>query len=344
MRQFESEGPPRIVFGRGSEGRAREELTRLGAKRVWVCCSARYRADAERVAAALGPLWVGTFTEAEPQVPHQTAAAAVQSALGCEADWLLAHGGGTAIGTAKAVALELKVGVAAIPTTYAGSEMTDIWGVTRDGVKTTGRDPRVRPGLVIYDPDLLQRLRPEVATTSLFNALAHSIEALYSADPEIRSTAEESAEAILSGLTDGGAGEALYGAMLAGKVLGQAPMALHHKLAHVLGGSFGTPHASTHTALLPYTTHFNLKADPQASAALARAFGTAHPAAFLWDLADRLGAPTSLDALGFGHNKIDEAVGLALMKRYANPRVLTADSLRTLLSAAVDGDRPSETP
>ncbi|MCB9791315.1 MAG: homogentisate 1,2-dioxygenase [Alphaproteobacteria bacterium] len=353
MRRFDHPGPPRVLFGPGAEALTAEALAELGAERVLLVAQARHREGAERLAEALGPRCVGIFDQVAPQVPEEVAEAARAMARAREADWVLAHGGGSAIGVAKAVTLALDVQLAAIPTTYSGSEMTPIWGITAGGVKTTGRDPRVQPALVVYDPELLQGLSPVVTRTSLFNALAHSAEALYAHDASeaVREAAEAGARSLfasLQALVDAPAqgplplelvAEGLHGAHLAGEVLGKAAMGLHHKLAHVLGGSFGTPHADTHTALLPHSLAANLPHAPEALARLQRAFGVADPVAALWDLAAQLGAPTRLE--GFGLAQVEAAVELAMQKQYPNPAPLSPALLGPLLADLALGRRPS---
>jgi maleylacetate reductase len=268
-------------------------------------------------------------------------------------DWVLAHGGGTPIGVAKAIALEMDVKIAAVPTTYAGSERTNIWGVTRDGRKLTGRDDRVRPRLVVYDPALTLALDRGVSLDSAFNALAHAVEALYAHDASdhVKAQAEQSAALLHAGITAiakdsrnlEGRTLTLRGAALAAEALGAVSMGLHHKLAHVLGGSVGTPHARTHATLLPYTLRFNAPAAPGMVAALKRAFGCDDPSAALYDWQRSLGLATSLRALGVTENALAKIAGEALELRYPNPRVVDRVGLLALLDDAFHDRRPSQT-
>ncbi|MFT4626797.1 MAG: maleylacetate reductase [Myxococcota bacterium] len=341
---------PDIVFSEGAESQVARLLVDRGAQRVLLVATARHREGADRIASALANRCVGVWADAVAQVPRETADALVARVKETGADWLVAHGGGTTIGAAKAAALRSDIQIACVPTTYSGSEMTSIWGLTEDGVKTTGRDPRVQPSLVVYDPDLYAALPVAVAHSSLFNALAHSVDALFdaSADDAVHDDAEASILAILAGLrglhpdrSDARA-QAVRGAYLAGKVLGRATMALHHKLAHVLGGSFGTPHAQTHAILLPFTLAHNQGSAPVARVRLERAFGAQDPAAAVFDLATSLGMPTRLSSVGFAREQVSRAVSLAVRKQYANPRPVTETGLTTLLTNAVLGRRPSE--
>ena len=350
-RQFVVTGPERIVFGVGASERIATELDEVGARRVLLVGGSRRPETLDRLQAALGDRVVGRFVDIAPQVPTATAQAAIAAARATQADWLLVQGGGSAIGVAKAVARSVDVKIAVIPTTYSGSERTAIWGITEDGVKTTGRDDPVRPSLVVYDPALTTGLPIAVSLPSLLNAMAHAVEALYAADatPKATEAARDglgplftALEALTRDPADLDArSDALYGAYCAGTALDGAAMALHHKLCHVLGGSFDTPHAQTHAVLLPYTLAFNAPAAPAMVEALASAFGHDDPAAALYDRARALGLPTDLRALGFTEEQVPAAVELALQRRYANPRPLDAPALEQLLLDAVCGRRPS---
>lgn len=344
-------GPDRVVLAVGAEARAATLLAEVGAERVLLVAQGRHRAGADRVAAQFGGRCVGLFDGVTVQVPGAVADAAVAMARRLDADWVVAHGGGSAVGVAKAVALALDVKVGAIPTTYAGSERTDIWGITRDGQKTTGRDARVRPRLVIYDPALSARLPRRMSLLSLLNALAHSVEALYAVDitESAREAAAESVAPIIAALRAIGADpddmlgrrDAVYGAFLAGEALGGASMGLHHKLAHVLGGSHGTPHAATHATLLPHVIRFNAPAADDMLALLAEALGDADAPGALADLMSGLGLSIALKDLELPRAALDGIVEATLAKRYANPRPVEAGPLRQMLDDAWHGRRPS---
>jgi alcohol dehydrogenase class IV len=255
---------------------------------------------------------------------------------------------------AKAIALETGVPILAIPTTYAGSEMTPIWGITANGRKTTGSDPRVLPRTVVYDPELVLSLPPRVGAASGMNAMAHCVEALYAHDgnPIVSLMAEEGIRALAAALPrlkeraedPAARADALYGAWLSGTVLAGTSMALHHKLCHVLGGSFDLPHAETHAVVLPYALAFNAPAVPEAVARIARAIGiadVADAAGRLHDIAGASGAPVSLAALGMPEAGIDKAAELAVADPYWNPRPFDRAAIRALLDDAWHGRRPT---
>jgi maleylacetate reductase len=283
-------------------------------------------------------------------VPLETADAARARVREVGADACVAIGGGSTIGLAKAIALDSALPVIAIPTTYAGSEMTPIWGLTDKGVKKTGRDINVLPRTVIYDPLLTLALPPSVSGTSGINSIAHCVEALYSetANTVTSLMAEEGIRALASSLPrivrDPGdldaRTSALYGAWLGGSALAAVGMAIHHKLCHTLGGTLNLPHAETHTIVLPHAAAFNRDAAPEAMARVARALGTDDAPSGLFDLAVAVGAKTALKDIGMKEDDIDRIADLALENRYYNPRPVTRANIRDLLANAYQGRRP----
>ena len=342
--------PTRVVFGAGALGTLADEIGRLGARRALVLCTPDQADSADRVAALLGGRAAGVFARAVMHVPIETARAAREEAARIGADCAVAIGGGSTTGLGKAVALESALPILAVPTTYAGSEMTSIWGITEAGVKKTGRDERVRPRTVIYDPELTRTLPYGLTVTSALNAIAHAAEGLYAHDgnPVVALMAEEGIRASAAALAPlqadphdlAARGDALYGAWLCGTVLGSVAMGLHHKLCHTLGGSFNLPHAEVHTVILPHALAYNAAAAPQAMQRVARALGAPDAARAVFDLARRQGAPTSLAAIGMPAEGLDRAADLATATPYPNPRPLERDALRRLLQRAFDGTPP----
>ena len=343
--------PMRVVFGAGALGRLADEVAALGLSRVLVLCSPEQEDLGRSVAAGLGGQAAGVLPEARMHVPVEVAARARDLAVELGADGCVAVGGGSAIGLGKAIALEHGLPVIAVPTTYAGSEMTPVWGLTEGGRKRTGRDERVLPRSVLYDPELTLTLPAGMSAASGMNAVAHAVEALYAPDatPIISLMAEEGARALAAALprvvADGadldGRSEAQYGAWLCGAVLAATTMSLHHKLCHTLGGTLDLPHAQTHTVVLPHALAYNQAAAPQAVAALSRALGGVHdPARELWELAGRLGAPRSLRELGMAEADIPRVVEQAVAQPYANPRPVTAEGITAMLEDAWTGRPP----
>jgi maleylacetate reductase len=343
--------PMRVVFGAGSLAKLPDEVAALGLTRVLVLCSPEQESTGQQVAAALGPKAAGVLPEARMHVPVEVARRARELAAELGADGCVAVGGGSAIGLGKAIALEHGLPVIAVPTTYAGSEMTPVWGLTEGGEKRTGRDVRVLPRSVLYDPEMTLTLPAGMSVTSGINAIAHAVEGLYAPDatPVVSLMAEEGVRALATALprlvadgADLGAREdAQYGAWLCGAVLAATTMSLHHKLCHTLGGTLDLPHAQTHTVVLPHALAYNQPAVPDAVAALSRALGRVDdPARALWDLAGRLGAPRSLAELGMQEEDIPRIADLAVANPYANPRPVTREGIESLLHAAWAGDPP----
>jgi alcohol dehydrogenase class IV len=347
----------RVVFAPGALDQVPAEVERLGSRRVLLIAGGYEKAYADRLDGQLGDRVIGRLEQIVMHVPADVARDAVLRARAADTDLLLCVGGGSATGLAKVVALDTGLPILAVPTTYAGSEMTPIWGLTEGARKTTGRDRRVLPRTVVYDPELTLSLPPDLSAASGMNALAHLVEALYAPDasPLVLLAAEEGVRALAAALpgvvTDPAdpharAG-ALYGAWLAGSALGTTTMGLHHKICHVLGGTYDLPHAATHAAVLPYVTAFNIPAAPQAARRLTtalRAGGSEadDPAAALWDLGRRIGTPTSLGEIGFTTDLISDAARLVVDGRPRNPRPVNEPAVAELLRRACTGTRPPE--
>jgi len=342
--------PSRVIFGVGCLEKLPEEIERLGAAKALVLSTPEQRQSGQEMIARLGSRAAGLFDRAVMHVPIETAQAAREEAQRLGADCCVAVGGGSTTGLAKAIALVSTLPILSVPTTYSGSEMTPIWGITEGGRKTTGRDPRVLPRTVLYDPCLTVTMPAMLSATSGMNSIAHCVEALYAqeANPIISLMAEEGIRAFAESLPVvvkepanlEARSNALYAAWLGGISLGAVGMALHHKLCHTLGGTYNLPHAETHTVVLPHAVVYNATAAPEAMSRVSRALGVRSTAEGLYDLAASLGAPTSLAALGMKEVDLDQAADIAVQNPYYNPRPITRDGIRALLQDAFEGRRP----
>jgi maleylacetate reductase len=340
----------RVVFGAGTRQRLGEEAQLAGVTRAMIVSTAGQTARANELAELLGERCLLRFPHARMHttVPVTEDATALAAQHGI--DGIVAVGGGSAIGLAKAIALRTDAIQIVLPTTYSGSEMTDIVGQTAGGVKQTTRDPKVLPEVIVYDVELTSTLPARVSVASGANAMAHAIEGLYAenSNPLIALIAEEGLRALASALPRlshtlddlPARAEALYGAWLCGTVLGATSMALHHKLCHVLGGTFDLPHAETHAVLLPHTIAYNASAASAAMSRAARALDADDVPARLFDLVRNGGAPISLRALGLSGDALERAIDLALLHPYWNPRPLERDGIRALLEDAWHGRHP----
>ena len=348
MKPFVYNGlPSRVVFGAGAISQLAAEVDRLGAKRV-LLLSTPGRAAMVKTLSAGVPV-AGVFDGAVMHTPLELVEEARKLAKKLKADCCIAIGGGSTIGFGKAIALTSSLPVMAVPTTYSGSEMTTIWGISEGGAKKTGRDPKVLPKTVIYDPELTLDLPVAVSAASAMNAIAHCVEALYAHDgnPIISLMAEEGIRALSRSLPNiavkprdlESRTDALYGAWLAGTTIGTTSVALHHKLCHVLGG-FGLPHAETHSIVLPHAVRYNHDAAPDAMARIRRALGSSDAAAGIYDLEKKLGVPMRLAEVGMKEADLERAARIATDAPYPNPRKVEYEPVLALLRDAYEGKRP----
>ncbi|MER5753767.1 maleylacetate reductase [Streptomyces sp. NPDC002088] len=340
----------RVRFAPGDAPTAvRAEVERLGGSRVMVIASATENDLAGKVTAEL-PV-VLCHDEVLMHVPVAAAERARAAAAAHEVDLIVSVGGGSTTGLAKAIALTSGLPIVAVPTTYAGSEVTSVWGLTEGARKTTGSDPRVLPRSVVYDAALTLSLPVAMSVASGLNALAHCVDSMWAprTDPVDRVLAGEGIRALAAGLPDvvgdpaglPGREQVLYGAYLSAVAFSSAGSGLHHKICHVLGGAYNLPHAQTHAVVLPYVLAFNAPAAPEAARRIADAFGATSAVEGLQRLRRAVDAPTALRDYGFAEEHIEDAVHAILEAvPVNNPRPVTADSLRQLLRAAWAGADP----
>lgn len=341
----------RVLFGAGRAGNhLAGEIERLGSQRVMVITSSSAQEAARRITQQIDVAL--HCDDVVMHVPIETAEKARTAAAESNIDVVVCIGGGSATGLAKAIALTNDIPIIAIPTTYSGSEGTNVWGLTESARKTTGSDDRVLPATVIYDSALTVSLPVELSVASGLNGMAHCIDALWGprADPINAALATEGIHALADGLTQivedpqgtDGRDQALYGAYLAAVSFTSAGSGMHHKICHVLGGTFNLPHAQTHATVLPYVLAFNAADAPEAEQRIAAAFGTETALEGLQTLRAKLNAPKSLQDYGFTVEDIPEAVEISLPAIPANnPREVTSQNLTELLQAALVGDDPS---
>jgi maleylacetate reductase len=333
----------RVVFASGALAQVGEEAARLTMTRALVIATPGSGARlGKEVAGLLGTRAAGLHAHAVVHVPKAVAEAGLAAARAAGADGLIAVGGGAAIGLAKIVARDLGLPIIALPTTYSGSEATAIWGMSDGERKLTGRDARVLPRTIVYDPELTLMLPPAVSAASAMNAIAHCVEALWVPDrtpllmalaaDAARRFAENLPRVIADGADRQARAECLVAAWLAGTVLASGT-GLQHKLAHVLGG-LGLPHAEAHAIILPHVTRFNLAAAADARARLMIALG-GEPAERLADMLRGLPIPQRLCQVGFDPDKIGFVAQEVAALSIRVPRPVSADDVRALLSAAL---------
>jgi maleylacetate reductase len=348
--------PSRVLFGAGYLDRVAAEAEAMGGRRVFVIHDPTSKGNAARVAEGLnGKADVKLWGQVVQHVPVDLAEPARKAIDEHGSDLVISIGGGSSTGLAKAIALSHNLPILAVPTTYAGSEMTTIYGLTGDRHKQTGKSPQVLPKTAVYDPLLTLGLPASVTGPSAFNSLAHCVEALYAPghNPVASAIALEGVRAISDSLPRvmrapedvDARGDLLYGAMLGGMSLGATASGFHHRLCHILGGKFNLVHADTHSVILPHAVAFNARALPEEMRRLSEALGVAggDPAAALWDLAKTSDIPTDLAALGLPRDGLEEVAAEVVVEEKNNPVPLDEASVMALLNAAYDGIRPSAT-
>jgi maleylacetate reductase len=308
-------------------------LARLGTRKILLITGPSERFF-DRIRPALAGFEVSVFSGARRHVPEAVLADAERALEAFGADTLVALGGGSAIGLGKALRLRHDLRFVAIPTTYAGSEQTTLYGITGSAGKKTGKDARVRPDAVVHDLELTLGMPKVLTVQSLMNALAHPLGTLSSERSELALKAVETLVPAIARLCtdpdDRGAREAAQsGSALAARALEAGSAGAHHRLAHALGGLFDLDHGGLHSVLLPHTVHELRKARPELVRELDERLESSDLEGRLFDFLALAGAPTSLKALGATWEKLDEL----LVQKNVAPRAL--------MSHAYHGRRPS---
>lgn len=342
--------PSKVLFGSGRYLALLEEAERFEASRILILSTPQQKALATQVGEVFGARAVEIFSQATMHTPVDVTLRALKKLESFKSDLIVSVGGGSTIGLGKALSVRTGINHIAVPTTYAGSEMTPILGETENGVKTTRRDPAILPEVAIYDVDLTLGLPVDMTMTSGVNALAHCVEALYAHDgnPIITINAAEAIRALTSALPQilleprdiEARTQALYGAWLAGTCLGSVSMSIHHKLCHTLGGSLNLPHAETHTIILPYATAYVAQDAPEAMSAIVSAMGTQNAALGLKEFTKSISAPQSLSEIGMTRDDLDRVTDMAVQNSYPCPRPIERDAIRNLLEKAFEGAPP----
>jgi maleylacetate reductase len=340
----------RVAFATGSgPASVAEEVGLLGGERVMLIASSREAATTAPYAEAL-PVALH-HDDVVMHVPVDVAERARAAATAAKVDVLVSVGGGSTTGLAKAVAMTTGLPIVAVPTTYAGSEATNVWGLTEGETKTTGVDNAVLPRTIVYDATLLTTLPSDLTVASGINALAHCVDAMWGprADPIDQALAGEGIRGLAAGLpqvaADGssidGIERTLYGAYLAAVSFASAGSGMHHKICHVLGGMFNLPHAQTHAVVLPHVLAFNAPNAPEAERRIAAGFGSATANTGLAALRKAVDAPVALKDYGMPEEGIAKAVAPILAAVPANnPTPVNDDNVAALLRAAWEGALP----
>jgi alcohol dehydrogenase class IV len=168
---------------------------------------------------------------------------------------IVALGGGRVIDTAKALAAsDPPRRAVAVPTTLSAAEMTT---VHRHAAGVSPDTPRVRPAIVINDPELSASQPVADLAASAGNALAHAVEAQVTilANPVATLAAREAARLLVDSFEspEPDRDRAALGALLSGYAIDSALYGLHHVMAQTLVREGGAGHGPANVTLLPHT-------------------------------------------------------------------------------------------
>lgn len=343
--------PSRVVLAPGGLAQVAAEVDRIGAKKaVLIGGGTSTRVALSRLRAALGERVVTEVAESAQHVPEELAGEVVALTEQAAADIVVTVGGGSATGLGKVVAMKCHVPLIAVPTTYAGSEMTPVWGRTSAARKETGHDPEVLPRAVVYDPELCVGMPARLAAASGMNALAHCIEAFWASgsNPVTDVIAGEGIRRLLAGLprvvadqndvdahTDN-----LIGACMAGMSFAQAGSGIHHRTCHVLGGGWNLPHAETHAVVLPHSTALVAAWAPRAVERVTALLGGDDAPTALFAMVRMLGLPLSLAEIAMPANALDEAASRIAKATAGDPIAPDVTECLRMLEGAYAGHAP----
>ncbi|KAF2148484.1 Dehydroquinate synthase-like protein [Myriangium duriaei CBS 260.36] len=328
----------RTIFGNGTINKLPDILEQQDLSCPLLLSTAQQVDQLNQLKNILGGKIAGTYSKAVMHTPRETTIEAVAIAKDLKADCVVSIGGGSTIGLGKTISFRTGLPHICIPTTYAGSDQTPILGETEDGLKVTISDPKILPGIVIYDADLILSLPSEMSATSGLNAIAHAraplegIKSLVSSLPDIVADPSSRSARSLS----------FYGSWLCGICLGNVGMALHHKLCHTLGGSFNLPHAETHAIVLPHALAYTAPMIPEIMKKLGSVFPEGAAIDGLNALQRRLRVKKALKDYGLREEDIDTAVTITLSKPYWNPRKVQKDALKEVIRRCWAGEDARE--
>jgi len=341
----------RVIVGAGSIVADLVNETRaLGLARVLLIADRAAEPFVDRVIAELSP--VAVVRDVRQHVPRERAEAARALAEQFGADGVIAIGGGSSVGLAKAIALTSGLPIIVAPTSYAGSEATDVWGITDSEGKRTGHDRRVLPRVVVYDTELTATMPSRMVAASGLNAIAHAVETMWApgSDPINRAIALEALRSLRAGLeavasdavTPSTRMEMTVGTYLSGVGFASAGSGLHHKICHVLGGDYDLPHAEMHAVVLPYVVALNADSLPDRGERLAEVLGGTDALDGILRLTGRLDLPRALREIGREIDVEASADRILAVVPPSNPRTVDGDLIVRLLTAARDGRDPRE--
>ena len=286
--------PTKIVFGENTALDVAIEVENLKCKKALVVTDRELAKNTdipERIRKVLGNLCVGIFTDVEPDSGIHIVNQGAKLGKELGADCIVSVGGGSAIDTAKGMAILLKEGGKlqdyvgfqiltrpqtphiVIPTTAGtGSEVTYV-AVIKDheeGRKLLFGDYNILPNVAILDPKMTEELPPRLTAATGMDAMCHAIEALHSLQREpiadgmalhaIKLIKEFLPRAVQNGKDMLARGQMLIAANMAGASFSNAQLGIVHALAHSVGARFKVHHGLANSILLPACLRYNADA------------------------------------------------------------------------------------
>ena len=283
--------PTRIVFGDGAVGDIAMECKRLGIAHAVIVTDKVLREKTDvvaRVEKALGGRLAGVYDGTIPDTGVEVidAGAAFARERGC--DGLVSVGGGSAIDTAKGMAIVLTEGGSirdhqgtmrlqrrqtphiVIPTTAGTGSEVSLYIVVKDHVaheKMLYMEDRIIPDTAILDPSVTTAMPKSLTAATGMDALTHAIESYTAINRNPISDAnalraialvgEHLARAVEEPNDKVARGQMLIAATLGGIAMNAAGVGLVHAMAHVIGARHGVHHGTANAICLPHVMRFN---------------------------------------------------------------------------------------
>ncbi len=295
---------PEIIFGRGSLNHVGQCALRLGAKKVLLVSDsgieeAGWVQQLTDVLKKENVEWV-YYSGVSPNPRDHQVKLGAEFYLNNDADVIIAIGGGSALDTAKGIAIIASNGgkiqdyeganrvqrplppmVFITTTAGSGSDISQFCIITdvERAIKMSIITRTLVPNIAIVDPLILTTKTEKLIIQSAVDALAHAIESYVSriASPFTEMQSLKAIDLILRNLQHAVQTRSLdslellsVASISASMAFSNAGLGAEHALAHSLGGHYDMPHGTVHPILLTAVMRFNLASSVQKYAAIGR--------------------------------------------------------------------------